>query len=54
MTDEASMTASRLLMIVGALLFVVAAFCAFDVIKGYSAEGFALLALACWAGSGAV
>jgi hypothetical protein len=48
------MTAARLLLIISAVLFVVAALAAFDVVHGYSVEGFALLALACWAGSGAV
>jgi hypothetical protein len=43
------MSSSRLLLIVSAVLFVVGALCAFDVLK-YSAEGFALLALACWVG----
>jgi hypothetical protein len=44
------MSASRLLLILSAVLFVIGALCSFDVIKGYSAEGFALLALACWVG----
>jgi hypothetical protein len=41
------------LLIVAAILFIVAALCAFDFFHA-NAEGFALLGLASWSGSGAV
>lgn len=48
------MTASRLLLLVAAVLFLLAGLEALGVLRLISVEALALFGFACWAGSGAV